>query len=180
MRNPYKNQMDAHHLSHSVSTCWFFSGARVKRYLQVVQKPERTLLIIHVFDISSTSFCTTFLPQNGAKKHWGCIDNGDNDTITDLSDDFVLDFVEFRFRYGAVHISAMQVSDNYHPFFIPAIVYEPSCERTISVCVRLWRVITHLGLSGIKMDPKARMIPITHCNDKGILHDRFEFMKEQK
>ena len=49
--------------------------------------------------------------------------------MTNLSDDFVLDFVEFCFRYGAVHVSAMQVSDDYHPFFIPAIVYEPSLRR---------------------------------------------------
>ena len=100
--------------------------------------------------------------------------------MTNLGDDFVLDFVEFRFRYGAVHVSAVQVSDDDHPFFISTIVYEPSCERRVSLCVRSWGIVTHLGLSGIKRDPKARMIPITHCNDKGILHDKFEFMKEQK
>ena len=52
--------------------------------------------------------------------------------MTNLSDDFALDFVEFRLRYNAVHVAAMQVRDDYHPFFIPAIVYEPSCHRTIS------------------------------------------------
>ena len=42
------------------------------------------------------------------------------------------------------------------------------------------RRFIYLGLSGRKKEPPARIAPITHCANKGILHDISELINEQK
>lgn len=39
---------------------------------------------------------------------------------------------------------------------------------------------TNLGLSGKKIEPPAKIAPMTHCAKSGIRHDISESMNEQK
>jgi hypothetical protein len=39
---------------------------------------------------------------------------------------------------------------------------------------------TYRGLSGITSEPRARIVPITHCINRGIRQDRSDLIKEQK
>jgi hypothetical protein len=75
----------------------------------------------------------------------------------------------------------VQVSNHLHTVYVSVVVNKPT-----RAGVGLDRVngyvyeLAYRGLSGMTRDPAARMAPMTHWMNKGILQDQSDSMKDEK
>ena len=98
---------------------------------------------------------------------------------THLLVDLLSDFLVFGDGDDILRIATMQVREHAHALGIIIRIDQPSATDQMEVRGAKPRS-THLGLSGIMSEPKARIVPMTHCNRRGTRQDKSESIKEQK
>jgi hypothetical protein len=79
-------------------------------------------------------------------------------------------------------IPSVEISNDVHALGLFSHINEPPIIRFRRLIngIAGYSSITYRGLSGIRRDPTARIVPITHWMKSGIRHDKSLSIKEQK
>jgi len=77
-------------------------------------------------------------------------------------------------------IPSVEINNDLHALGFFAHINEPSIIRIRRLSSRVSAIFTYRGLSGIRRDPIASIVPMTHWMKSGIRHDKSLPIKEQK